>query len=254
MPVLLTPLGQTGFRFDFGGSIIFVDPYLSDYVEELEGADHGRLFSAPLAAESINDAGYVCITHIHADHCDPRTLNGIYQASPTAVFFGPSEVVSYLLREGMQPARVKMTREDWYYLGGGVSFVGVPAAHPLIQRDSDDSLRYLGYVFEFEGRRFYHAGDTAVTQLLIDRLRELIPIDIAFLPVNERNFFREKRGIIGNMTIREAFQFAEEIGIKTLVPTHWDMFGPNSVFREEIELLYKKLRPRFTLRFYPEHL
>ena len=79
-------------------------------------------------------------------------------------------------------------------------------------------------------------------------------IDVAFIPVNERNFYREKRGIIGNMSVREAFQMAADIGVKTLVPTHWDMFAPNSVYKEELDLLYKLMRPPFEMRIDPQEL
>ncbi|MGH2708602.1 MAG: MBL fold metallo-hydrolase, partial [Actinomycetota bacterium] len=86
---------------------------------------------------------------------------------------------------------------------------------------------------------------------LLAVLRGLGPIDVAFLPVNERSFFRKRRGIIGNMSVREAFAMAAEIGVRTLVPMHWDMFAPNSVFREEIELVYGRLSPPFALSLHP---
>ena len=54
--------------------------------------------------------------------------------------------------------------------------------------------------------------------------------------------------------IREAFGLAEEIGARIVVPTHWDMFAPNQVYREEIELLYKLISPEFKLSIYPEML
>jgi len=74
------------------------------------------------------------------------------------------------------------------------------------------------------------------------------------MPVNERNFYREKRGIVGNMSVREAFQMATDIGVKTLVPTHWDMFAPNSVYKEELNLLYELMRPPFEMRLDPQEL
>jgi L-ascorbate metabolism protein UlaG (beta-lactamase superfamily) len=44
---------------------------------------------------------------------------------------------------------------------------------------------------------------------------------------------------------------AAEIGVRTLVPMHWDMFAPNSVFREEIELVYGRLNAPFALSINP---
>jgi L-ascorbate metabolism protein UlaG (beta-lactamase superfamily) len=51
------------------------------------------------------------------------------------------------------------------------------------------------------------------------------------------------------MSVREAFHFAEKIGAKRLVPMHYDMFAPNGVFPEEIQMLYDKIQPGFKLEF-----
>jgi len=56
------------------------------------------------------------------------------------------------------------------------------------------------------------------------------------------------------MSVREAFQMAADIGVKTLVPTHWDMFAPNSVYKEELNLLYELMRPPFEMRIDPQEL
>ncbi|MGE4056620.1 MAG: MBL fold metallo-hydrolase, partial [Vicinamibacterales bacterium] len=64
-------------------------------------------------------------------------------------------------------------------------------------------------------------------------------------------YYRDGRGIIGNMSVREAFQMAADLGVTTLVPMHWDLFAPNSVPREELALLYELLRPPFRLVLNP---
>ena len=43
---------------------------------------------------------------------------------------------------------------------------------------------------------------------VIDALNALAPIAVAILPVNEFNFFRSRQGIVGNMSVREAFGLA----------------------------------------------
>ena len=56
--------------------------------------------------------------------------------------------------------------------------------------------------------------------------------------MNEDNFFRRRRGIVGNMSLREAFELAAEVGISTVVPVHWDMFAVNSTSPDEINAVY----------------
>jgi L-ascorbate 6-phosphate lactonase len=249
--VLSTPLGQAGFLFEFNQSKVYVDPYLSDRVAELHGDDLGRLIAPPMKATEIRNADYVLITHIHPDHCDPDTLLPISEASQQCVFIGPNEVVQFLWKMGLENQRTIIAKEDWIVMAPHLRVMPVPAAHPSVERDHNNLLRCIGYIIEYHGKKIYHAGDTSPDKQVLKRIGELLPIDIAFLPVNERNYYRDRRGILGNMSVREAFQMAGDIGAKILVPMHWDLFAPNSVFPEEIQLLYDKIRPPFQLLINP---
>jgi L-ascorbate metabolism protein UlaG (beta-lactamase superfamily) len=254
-PVQTLPLGQVGFRFQFGATVVYVDPYLSDYVEQVEGADLRRLFPVPFAPDTIRDCDWALITHAHIDHCDPLTLLPMAKASPRCRFVGPEPVLTILRRHGIDEQRLQPASESrWLALGDALKVIAVPAAHPVVERGADGCAHCVGYVIEYAGRRLYHAGDTSVADELLASLRRLAPIEIAVLPVNERNYYRDRRGIIGNMSLREAFGLADEIGVETLVPVHWDMFAPNGVPREEIELAYKLLQPACTMKIYPREL
>jgi len=246
------PLGQAGFRIVFDETIVYIDPYLSDSVQEQEGKDHRRMVPAPFPPDGVTDADFVLITHIHKDHADPETLLPIASASPQSRFVCPNVVGRLLCSWGIAVERIVVAHSQGIDLTKTLRAIPVPAAHESVDVDEEGKFCYLGYVLDYWGRRIYHAGDTSPHEHLIDLLRSLSPIEVAFLPVNERSFFRKRRGIIGNMSVREAFSLASEIGVQTLVPIHWDMFAPNSVFREEIELLYRLLQPPFTLAINPK--
>lgn len=248
-------LGQVGYRFTFGRQVIYVDPYLSDSVAQIDGPAFERLFPVLISPEKVTDANWVLITHEHIDHCDPLTLGPLAKASPQARFICPSGVKAKLQGLNISEKRIVTPVEgEWNEMGISLKVAAVPAAHPDINRDELGYPRCLGFVIDYEGRRLYHAGDTSPHEEVLRAVKGLGPIDIAFLPVNERNFFRDRMGIIGNMSVREAFLVAQEIGAKSLVPMHWDMFNLNSVAREEIELLYRLLAPQFSLEFYPSQL
>jgi L-ascorbate metabolism protein UlaG (beta-lactamase superfamily) len=83
----------------------------------------------------------------------------------------------------------------------------------------------------------------------VKNLSNFALIKIAILPVNEHNYFKENLGILGNMGIRDAFYFAKILQCEELIPMHWDMFKCNSVFKEQISLLYDLLKPKFKLNF-----
>ena len=252
--IAVMPLGQSGFRFEFGMTVVYIDPYLSDHVAEVDGPELRRLVPAERDPAKISDADWVLSTHIHLDHADPETLIPMSEASPACRFLCPNEVAEFLADSGLAAERITIARKRRYDLGPGLRVRPVPAAHTAIEYDTQGCLRFAGYVFEYEGRRVYHAGDTSPDDELLAELERLAPIDIAFLPVNERNYYRDRRGIVGNMTVREAFQMAEDIGAKTLVPMHWDMFAPNRVYPEEIETLYRLVHPPFELAINPERI
>ena len=246
-------LGQTGFRFKFDGIVVYIDPYLSNSVQEHEGADLARLQPIPISPSHVRDANWVLVTHEHRDHCDLDTLVPMSAASKSSKFVGPATAVGMLRATGIDPARIIQAEcEVPISLGPSIEVHPVPSAHPSVERDSQGASRWLGYVIHFGRRCIYHAGDTSVSAEIVSTLLRFDKIDVAFLPVNEKNYYRERRGIVGNMSVREAFQFADEIGARTVVPTHWDMFEQNAVFREEIELLYRKLAPSFDLLIEPE--
>src|SRR3546814_2410822 len=94
IPVRL--LGQSGCRLGFPGCTIYVDPYLSNSVQELDAPDLARLTPIPLQPGQVDDADWVLITHDHIDHCDPHTLPALAEASPTASFVGPAPVLRLL--------------------------------------------------------------------------------------------------------------------------------------------------------------
>ncbi|MCB5190867.1 glycosyltransferase [Methylobacillus arboreus] len=248
-------LGQSGCRLEFPGCTVYVDPYLSNSVQELDGPDLDRLLPIPMQPEDVQDADWVLITHEHIDHCDPHTLPKLAVASPQARFIGPLPVLKLLAEWGIAANRLLVAKESWQHLKQeGLRIHAIPAAHPELLRDAEDNLAFVGYVLEYGGQRLYLAGDTMANQEIINALADFAPLHTAFLPVNEHNFFRGRRGIIGNMSIREAFQFAQEIGVRQVVAVHWDMFAINSVDPDEIRLVHQKLKLGFDLLLQPSSI
>ena len=250
IPVQL--LGQSGCRLPFPEATVYLDPYLSNSVQELDAPDLDRKIPITFLPETVTDADWVIITHAHMDHCDPHTLPKLAAVSPQARFIGPITVVKNLIEWGIAQDRVILATENWLSLSANLRLRAIPAAHPEIKRDDQGNLSCIGYLLDYADHLIYLAGDTFARQEIIDALLVNGPIHTAFLPVNEHNFFRARRGIIGNMSVREAFQFALEIGAKQVVAVHWDMFECNAVDPDEIRLIHQRLNPGFTLLLQPK--
>lgn len=254
MRIPTTLLGQSGCRLAFPTGIIYIDPYLSNSVQELDAPDLDRLVPIARQPNKIFDADLVLITHAHMDHCDPKTLPMLAEASPQAIFMGPNTVITVLRDWGIPPDRLVLASENWVEVFPNLRVHAIPAAHPEIERDTAEHLIAVGYLLSYLDKKIYIAGDTFARQQIIDILNELGPIHTAFLPVNEHNFFRSRRGIIGNMSIHEAFQFAEEIKVEQVVAVHWDMFSVNSVDPEEIRFIHQRRMPSFKLLLSPSSI
>ena len=247
-------LGQTGLKLDLLSLTVLIDPYLSNSVQELDSPDLERLIPIPISPQDLTEVDWVLITHDHLDHCDPHSMPVIAKASPNAQFMGPKPVRTLLSRWGIAHHRIHPALHNRLPLGSGLSVKAVLAAHPSIRMGSDGESAAVGWIFERAGRRVYSAGDTSVCEELIAELVNSGPIDTALLPVNEDNFFRRRRGIVGNMSIREAFHLAAEVGIKKVVPVHWDLFEANSALPAEIKAIYEGYTWPFSLLMNPEDI
>lgn len=66
--------------------------------------------------------------------------------------------------------------------------------------------------------------------------------DCFFAPINGRDSFREKKGIIGNINGNELAEICSKLNIKQLIPNHYDMFKNNTgsvkLFQKEIKQKY----------------
>ena len=241
-------LGQSGVRLDTSESTILIDPYLSHSVELLDSPDLVRQVPIPYDPSSLTSVNWVLITHDHMDHCDPLTLPLVADASPSSRFIGPLSVRTKLIDWNISVDRILSSPLTPFTLTEHLSVQAIPSAHPNLRFDQSGCPHSVGYLFRHQNTTLYIAGDTSIFDSLIYQLKELGPIDYAMLPVNEDNYFRRRRGIVGNMSVREAFELASEVGIKSVIPVHWDMFSVNSTSPVEIQAIYNSRNWPFMLR------
>ena len=226
-------LGQLGYILKGGDNVLIIDPYLSDYVEEISPATPPGVFArlAPIAAkpEELDMVSVALSTHDHADHCDPRTLVPLLQASPLARLVGSYTVRAHLLAEGVDAARIDVPPIDTpVEYGENLAITAIPAAHYQFEPDTQGNPAYLGFIIEINGVTLYHSGDGIIYSGLIERLQGR-NIDIVCLPITGRDWFRDAVGLVGNMDYREAAELAAAAEAKVFLPGHNDMFAFNRI-------------------------
>lgn len=225
-------LGQQGYLLKGGDHVVVIDPYLSNYVEEIAPEPAGafaRMVHIPVEPGELKSVCTILCTHHHADHCDPRTLLPMAQAAPSARLITSYKAKEVMVSEGISSERVEVpTLDKWQSFGRDFRIKAIPSAHYGHEPDAEGNPAYLGFIINLNGVTLYHPGDTIIYEGLISRLREQ-PIDLACLPINGRDWFREGQNLIGNMDYREASELAAAAKIGVLLPGHNDMFASNRI-------------------------
>jgi L-ascorbate metabolism protein UlaG (beta-lactamase superfamily) len=168
-------LGHDGFRID-GEQVIYIDPY--------------QIAGGP-------PAGLVLITHEHFDHCSPEDVARIQ--NPQTVIVTEKDSAAKLSGD------IRTVAPGDRLTVGGVAIEAVPAYNT--DKDFHPKAKgWLGFVFEVDGVRIYHAGDT-------DRIPEMdrIQADIALLPVSGTYV----------MTAAQAVEAALAVKPRIAVPMHY---------------------------------
>ena len=242
-------IGQEGFVFKSPGRIIYIDPYLSTYAEDLtrgKSNEHVRIRPAPMKPQDVTHADVVLCTHDHADHIDPEGIPIIAVRSPRARFIVPE-----CARDTMRGLRIGDERIHTLKGGDelnldGIRVYAVPAKHEQFDQHAANGYPYLSYVIDIGGITVFHAGDTIPYEGqagCIGKHR----IDLAFLPINGRDESRHRLGLEGNLTCEEAVRLALDIRAGLTIPMHYDTFALNTADVNEFRRIADKRKLRYLI-------
>ena len=230
----LWSLGQSGFVVKGGSTIAYIDPYLSD-----PGAAIGapRRFPIPMDPAKVQHADVVFATHEHMDHADGPTLGPLMAASPQARLVTSPQGREIALKANVSAERIVVPRVGERAELAGLAYTSVPAAHGasalagpryVYEDDSEGHARWMGFLIECNGVTLYHSGDTVLIPEILTTLKGQ-QIDLAILPINGRDFFREQKEIVGNLWPGEAVELAVTLEARVLIGCHNDLFDGNRV-------------------------
>jgi L-ascorbate 6-phosphate lactonase len=226
-------LGNAGVLLvDASGRRIAIDPWTSPWLETGSEANPRpvvRQRPARLRSEELADlVDAVLVTHEHPDHLDPG-LADVLTAAGVPVFLPPGCLAA------AQACGYPASTLHAVDLGEdvdvcGLDVVALPAAHAFAGGgygrytewlDARGFHRAVGYVVRCGGRVVFHSGDTVMWEALPERLRAA-GVDTCLLPINGRDWLREERGLVGNLTARESADLAAACGAEVLIPVHFD--------------------------------
>jgi L-ascorbate metabolism protein UlaG (beta-lactamase superfamily) len=199
-------LGGAGFIFKTPlGTQVFIDPYLSDVVNDIFGQP--RAFPPPLTAEEARPDILIC-THWHEDHLDPGSIPIIARNHPSAQFLMPPSAMARALSWSVPRAQITPLKAGQTLTLGGLSISAIAARHNA-GIEGWEVIDGLCLILEIEGMKIFFSGDTEYDTSL-RRLRTA-GIRVAFLCMN---------GVGGNMNAHEAALLGWQMGAETLIPMH----------------------------------
>ncbi|MDK2464050.1 MAG: MBL fold metallo-hydrolase [Candidatus Korarchaeota archaeon] len=180
-PVKIYWLGHAAFRVR-DSVVIYVDPY------EIAGGE---------------EADLILITHDHFDHCSPDDAAKV--AHTGTRILGTSLCLKKLESVPGEKIEISPGREVEV---SGVKVRAVPAynVRPERRKFHPRDKGYVGYVFELDGIRIYHAGDTDFIPEMAD-----LEVDVALLPVSGTYV----------MDAEEAARAAAALRPRVVIPMHY---------------------------------
>jgi len=158
--ITIQPVFHASLVLSFNNTTIYVDP--------VNGADIYKKISKP---------NLILITHVHGDHFDMKTLQGLDLS--LATFVVPQSVADKMPAEWKDKIVV-------LHNGESTTKQGIPiTAIAMYNMPGDSTVHHPkgkgnGYVLNLGGKRFYVSGDTEATP----EMRSLKNIDVAFVCMN----------------------------------------------------------------------
>ena len=152
--------------------------------------------------EETHDADVIFVTHSHYDHFDPESIAKVRKND--TVFIAPSAMAGEILKLAGNSEFIPLSPGENILLGD-LNIYGVPAYNKLKPFHPKHN-KWLGYIVEMDGTRYYVAGDT-------DAVKELqsVSCDVALIPI----------GGTYTMNAKDAAGLINMIKPAAVVPTHY---------------------------------
>ena len=208
--VAITWIGHASFLIQFTDLNVLIDPNFANWLFLLK-----RIKRAGLKIKDLPPVDVVLLTHAHFDHFDRPTLRRLPHPKIGVMPRGVGD-----LAHNLGFSRIieldhweSFSRGDWK-----VTFT--PSQHWGARTLHDQHRGYGGFVMEYQGRRIYHAGDSAYFEGFKEIGKKLAP-EIALLPIGAYHPETFRRVHMGPDEALKAFK---ELGAKWLIPMHYGTF------------------------------
>jgi len=208
--VALTWIGHASFLIQFTDLNVLVDPNFANWLFFLK-----RIKRSGLRLEHLPPVDLVLLTHAHFDHFHKPTLRRLPHPKIGCMPWGVGDLAYNL---GFSRVIELEWWESFAHRDWKVTLT--PGKHWGARVLRDFHRGYGGFVLEHQGRRIYHAGDSAYFDGFKEIGKRCAP-EIALLPIGAYHpeSFRKL-----HMGPDEAVRVFKELKAKWLIPMHFGSF------------------------------
>jgi len=208
--VALTWIGHASFLAQFTDLNVLIDPNFANWLFLLK-----RLRRAGLRVQDLPPADLVLLSHAHFDHFHKPTLRRLNAPKIAVVPWGVGDLAADIGFE-------RIIELQWWesFSHGNWRVTLTPSKHWGARTIRDHHRGYGGFLLEHQGRRIYHAGDSAYFPGFKEIGQQAAP-EIALLPIGAYypDSFRHV-----HMGPDEAVKAFKDLKAKWLVPMHYGTF------------------------------
>lgn len=208
--VAITWIGHASFLIQFTDLNVLVDPNFANWLFLLK-----RIKRSGLRIEDLPPIDLVLLTHAHFDHFHKPSLRRLPHPKVGVMPWGVGDLALDLGFERVIELAwwESFSHSDW-------KVTLTPSKHWGARTLRDDHRGYGGFILEHQGRRIYHAGDSAYSHCFKEIGRRMPP-EIALLPIGAYFPDTFRRVHMGPDQAMKAFK---DLKAKQLVPMHYGTF------------------------------
>ena len=208
--VAITWIGHASFLIQFNDLNVLVDPNFANWLFLLK-----RIKRAGLRLKDLPPIDLVLLTHAHFDHFHRPTLRRLPAPKIGVMPWGVGDLAHNL---GFTRIIELQKWESFSHADWSVTLT--PCKHWGARTLRDEHRGYGGFMLEHQGRRIYHAGDSAYFDGFKEIGKALKP-EIALLPIGA--YFPDTFRHV-HMGPDEALHAFRDLGAKWFVPMHFGTF------------------------------
>lgn len=176
---LVTWLGMAGALVNSRGTIVFIDPLITEGAEpELCESGHRRLIPPPIWSHEVPKADIICYTHSEGDHFGKPTAS-ILDHNLAPQFIVPPPVAVQLRDIDVEEDRIIIAKDFASISFGDVEIVITPALHDHQAVNAWKRGDCCGFLIKTQDGTIWHPGDTR----LISELEQVTDVDVLFFDV-----------------------------------------------------------------------